>query len=42
MRRSNYEAKEMVQNILYIIKSKIFYPGSRMIRFPIVVRGKNT
>lgn len=40
MRRSNYEAKEMVQNIIYIIKSKIFYPGSRMIRFPIVVRGK--
>lgn len=40
MRASNYGLYETLQNICYVIKTKILFSGSRMIRFPIVVRGK--
>lgn len=40
MRKSNYGLIEKIQNIVYILKSKLFFSGSRMIRFPVVVRGK--
>ena len=40
MRKSNYSLKELLENIYYVLKSKINYPGTRMIRFPIVIRGK--
>ena len=38
MRKSNYGVYELAQNIFYVVKSKILFPGSRMIRFPVVVR----
>lgn len=40
MRNSNYEINEIIQNVMYVLKSRISFPGSRMIRFPIVIRGK--
>lgn len=40
MRKSNYGIGEALQNMIYIIKSRLLYPGTRMIRFPIYVRGK--
>lgn len=40
MRKSNYGVYELAQNIFYVVKSKILFPGSRMIRFPVIVRGK--
>lgn len=41
MRKSNYSFSESIQNVFYVIKSRISFPGTRMIRFPIYVRGKN-
>lgn len=40
MRKSNYGLCEIFKNIFFVFKSKVFFPKSRMIRFPIVVRGK--
>lgn len=40
MRKSNYGISENIQNIIYVAKTKLFYHKSRMIRFPIIVRGK--
>ena len=40
MRNSNYEINEIIQNVIYVMKSRISFPGSRMIRFPIIIRGK--
>lgn len=40
MRSSNYGIWETIQNICYVIRSRILIPKSRMIRFPIVIRGK--
>ena len=40
MRTSNYGIWETIQNIFYVIRSRILIPKSRMIRFPIVIRGK--
>ena len=40
MRTSNYGIRETIQNIYYVLRSRIQIPGSRMIRFPIVIRGK--
>ena len=40
MRTSNYGIWETIQNICYVIRSRILIPKSRMIRFPIVIRGK--
>lgn len=40
MRTSNYTLSEKIENVLFVLKSRIRFPGSRMIRFPIVVRGK--
>lgn len=40
MRTSNYGIGETIQNICYVIRSRILISKSRMIRFPIVIRGK--
>ena len=40
MRTSNYGVLETIQNVFYVIKSKILFKNARMIRFPIVIRGK--
>lgn len=40
MRKSNYGIYESIQNVIYVTKTKLFFPKSRMIRFPIVIRGK--
>lgn len=40
MKKSNYGFIETIKNIIFVGVSKIAFPGARMIRFPIVVRGK--
>lgn len=40
MRSSNYGIYETLQNISYVLKTKLLFPSCRMIRFPIVIRGK--
>lgn len=40
MSQSNYGLFEMVKNVIYILKTKTIVPTARMIRFPIVIRGK--
>lgn len=40
MRTSNYGVLETIQNVSYVIRSKILFKNARMIRFPIVIRGK--
>lgn len=40
MRKSNYGLYETLQNISYVLRTKLFFFRCRMIRFPIVVRGK--
>ena len=39
-RKSNYSVKEMIQNGIYLIRTKLFYNSCRLIRFPISVRGR--
>ena len=40
MRTSNYGFKEKTENVFFLLRSKILVPNSRLIRFPIVIRGK--
>lgn len=40
MRKSNYGFTEILKNIFFIVKTKLFFRDARLIRFPIVVRGK--
>lgn len=40
MRKSNYGLWEIIRNCFFVIRTKIWYKKARMIRFPIVVRGK--
>ena len=40
MRNSNYGICEIIKNISYVCKTKIFFKGARMIRFPVVIRGR--
>lgn len=40
MRNSNYGIGEIIQNISNVCKTKIFFTKARMIRFPIVIRGR--
>lgn len=40
MRTSNYGIIEQINNVYYVIKSRLLYKNVRMIRFPIFVRGK--
>ena len=39
-RSSNYGVFENLQNIFFVLKTKVMFTGARMIRFPIVIRGK--
>lgn len=40
MRKSNYGLIETMQNIGFVLRSRVCYPGTRMIRFPVIIRGK--
>ena len=40
MRKSNYGIIETIQNVIFLILSKLLVKKSRLIRFPIVIRGK--
>lgn len=40
MRASNYGIKETLQNVIYLFKTKIAIPKARLIRYPIIIRGK--
>lgn len=40
MRKSNYGIAEIAKNAYFFLKSKILISKSRLIRFPIIVRGK--
>ena len=39
VRKSNYSVKEIIQNGIYLIRTKLFYRSCRLIRFPISIRG---
>jgi len=39
-RKSNYEIIEIIKNIYFLIKTKLLFPDARLIRFPIIIRGK--
>ena len=40
MSQSNYGIVEIIANIGYILRTKVYVPSARMIRFPVVIRGK--
>lgn len=40
MRKSNYSFSETLKNIVFLLKTKLFFPGARLVRFPIIIRGK--
>lgn len=40
MRTANYSCIEKIQNAMYLLQTKICFPSARLIRKPIVVRGK--
>lgn len=40
MRKSNYGFIELIKNIIYLLLTKIFIPKARLIRFPMIIRGK--
>lgn len=40
MSQSNYGIAEIIANVGYVIKTKAIVPNARMIRFPVVIRGK--
>ena len=40
MSQSNYGIAEIIANVGYIIRTKAIVPNARMIRFPVVIRGK--
>lgn len=40
MSQSNYGAFEMLQNAIFLMRTKIIVPSARLLRFPIVIRGK--
>lgn len=40
MRKSNYGIQEIIKNIFFLLRTFLFYRGARLIRFPIIIRGK--
>jgi acetyltransferase-like isoleucine patch superfamily enzyme len=40
MRKSNYGLTELIKQTYFLIKTRILYRNVRLIRFPIIVRGK--
>ena len=40
MRKSNYSLFEKAENACFLIGTKLLFPKARLIRFPIVIRGK--
>ena len=39
-RKSNYGLGEFVKNIYFLVKTRIYFSKARLVRFPIVIRGK--
>jgi len=39
-RSSNYGVYETIQNVIFVIKTKFLFSTARMVRFPIIIRGK--
>lgn len=40
MSQSNYGISEIIANVWYVFRTKLIVPNARMIRFPVVIRGK--
>lgn len=40
MRNSNYGITEKIKNCIFLVKTKLFFKKTRLVRFPIVIRGK--
>ena len=40
-RTSNYGLGEIVKNAMSVIWNKIWFPSVRLIRYPVIIRGKN-
>ncbi|MGO5315118.1 DapH/DapD/GlmU-related protein [Bilifractor sp. LCP21S3_A7] len=40
--RNQYTASEFIENVFAFIDTKIFYPGARLIRRPVYIRGKKS
>lgn len=40
MSQSNYGFYEIIKNVVYVIRTKLIVPSARLIRFPVVIRGK--
>ncbi len=40
IRKSNYSIEEIVKNVINILRNKFQFPTARLIRYPIIVRGK--
>lgn len=40
MRKANYSIYEKIKNVIFLCVGKIIVPKSRLIRFPIIIRGK--
>lgn len=40
MRKSNYGISESIKNVFFVLKTKLLFSKARLIRFPIVIRGK--
>ena len=39
-RSANYGITEIISNTIFFLQTKILFPSSRLIRFPIIIRGK--
>ena len=39
-RSTNYGPKEIISNVVFLIRTKLLIPNARLIRFPIIIRGK--
>lgn len=37
---SNYSINEYLKNVFFLLYTKVFYPGGRLIRLPFIIRGK--
>lgn len=40
MSKSNYGLIEIFSNVVYVLRAKAIIPSSRLIRFPVIIRGK--
>lgn len=40
MKKSNYSLGEIIVNVINLIRTKIYIPSARLVRFPVIIRGK--